>query len=280
MRERPVVLCLHGGPGMDHTTLKNYLVPLQDVAQLVFLDQRGNGRSDPSTPERWNLETWVADVRDFCEAVGLERPIILGQSFGGIVALGVAIRYPDLPAKLVVSSSTAKFRLDRSLSMFERRGGERARAVAERYFRTPTEEDLTEFMEICLPLFNTTRQDPDLLARVILRPEVDVHFTSGESFSYDWSDELDRIRCPTLILAGELDPVTTVADHEEMAAAISGSTLRVFAEAGHGVFRDRPKEALAVIREFVLAQSEDGSQEPPRAKDLSESHLEPPLSAG
>ena len=70
MRERPVVLCLHGGPGMDHTTLKHYLVPLQDVAQLIFLDQRGNGRSDASTPERWNLETWVADVRGFCEALG------------------------------------------------------------------------------------------------------------------------------------------------------------------------------------------------------------------
>jgi proline iminopeptidase len=137
--------------------------------------------------------------------------------------------------------------------MFERLGGERARAVAERYFSTPTEEDLAEFMEICLPLFNTTPQDPDLLARVILRPEVDVHFESHEG-SYDWSRELDRISCPTLILAGELDPVTTVADHEEMAAAIRGSTLRVFAGAGHGVFRDRPTEALSVIREFVLAE--------------------------
>ena len=254
MRERPVVLCLHGGPGMDHSMLKPYLGPLQDAAQLVFLDQRGNGRSDPSAPERWNLETWVADVHGFCEALGLERPIILGQSFGGIVALGVAIRYPELPGKLVVSSSTARFRLDRSLSMFERRGGERARAVAERYFGTPTEADLAEFMAICFPLLNTTRQDPDILARLILRPEVDVYFTRGELMSYDWSGELDRIRCPTLILAGELDPVTTVADHEEMAAAINGSTLRVFAEAGHGVFRDRPEEALTVIREFVLAE--------------------------
>jgi pimeloyl-ACP methyl ester carboxylesterase len=253
MRERPVVLCLHGGPGMDHTMLKPYLGPLEDTAQLVFLDQRRNGRSDPSTPERWNLETWVADVHGFCEALGLERPIILGQSFGGIVALGVAIRYPELPAKLVVSSSTSRFRLDRSLEMFERRGGERARAVAERYFRTPTEEDLSEFMATCFPLLNTTPQDPDILPRVILRSEVDVHFTQGEFFSYDWSGELDRICCPTLILAGELDPVTTVADHEEMAAAIKGSTLRVVPKAGHGVFRDRPEEALTIIREFVLA---------------------------
>jgi pimeloyl-ACP methyl ester carboxylesterase len=46
---------LHGGPGLDHTMLKASLAPLADVAQLVFLDQRGNGRSEESTPDRWNL---------------------------------------------------------------------------------------------------------------------------------------------------------------------------------------------------------------------------------
>jgi pimeloyl-ACP methyl ester carboxylesterase len=263
MRERPVVVCLHGGPGFDHTTLKHYLVPLEDVAQLVFLDQRGNGRSDASTPERWNLDTWIGDVRGFCEALGLERPIILGQSFGGIVGLGAAIRYPELPAKLIVSSSIARFRLDRALSMFERRGGVEARAVAERYFRDPGQERFAEFMATCLPLFNTTPLDREMLARVILRPEVDVHFTRGEAFSYDWFPGLGRIRCPTLILAGEHDPVTTVADHEEMAAAIPGSRLQVFADAGHGVFRDKPVEALRAIREFILAEAGDRSREPP-----------------
>src|SRR5437764_930857 len=96
MRE-PIVVCLHGGPGSDHTTLKPYLAPLADDAQLVFPDQRGNGRSDESSPDRWNLDTWVEDMHGFCEALGIERPIIFGQSFGGIVAVGVAIRYPELP---------------------------------------------------------------------------------------------------------------------------------------------------------------------------------------
>lgn len=63
-----------------------------------------------------------------------------------------------------------------------------------------------------------------------------------------------RICCPTLILAGELDPITTVPDHEEMAAAIRGSRLEVFQNAGHGVFRDRPDEALRAIRDFVVAE--------------------------
>ena len=71
---------------------------------------------------------------------------------------------------------------------------------------------------------------------------------------YDWFADLVRIKAPTLILAGELDPITTLADHEDMAAAITGSRLEVFPDAGHGVFRDKPQEALAVIREFIVAE--------------------------
>jgi proline iminopeptidase len=253
MRERPVVVCLHGGPGFDHSMLKTSLAPLADIAQLVFPDHRGQGRSDPSEPARWNLDTWIDDLRGFCEALGLERPVILGQSFGGVVAMGAAIRYPELPGKLIVSSSIARFRLDRALPMFEKLGGAEARVVAERYLTDPNQEHLDEFMAVCLPLYNTSPFDPDVIERVVRRrEEVGFHFFRGEAFTYDWFADLGRIKAPTLILAGELDPITTLADHEDMAAAIPGSRLEVFPDAGHGVFRDKPQEALAVIREFIV----------------------------
>src|SRR6266508_3068832 len=70
MCDRPVVLYLHGGPGFDHSFLKHFLLPLQQEAQLVFLDHRGQGRSDESTPDRWNLDTWIEDVQAFCECSG------------------------------------------------------------------------------------------------------------------------------------------------------------------------------------------------------------------
>jgi pimeloyl-ACP methyl ester carboxylesterase len=251
MRERPIIVCLHGGPGPDHSTLKPYLAPLADVAQLVFLDHRGQGRSDESSPDRWNLDTWIEDIRAFCETLEITAPIILGQSFGGIVGLGVAIRHPELPAKLIVSSSTARFREDRALAMLERLGGKQARLVAERYFAEPGPETFEAYRATCLPLYNPTPADPDVRARMILRPEVNVHFFGAELRSLDWSADLDRVRCPTLILAGELDPITTVPDHEELAAAIRGSRLELFQDAGHGVFRDRPDEALTLIRDFV-----------------------------
>lgn len=252
MRQRPTILCLHGGPGFDHSSLKPYLAPLADVAQVVFLDHRGQGRSDESTPDSWNLETWIEDVRAFCETLEITSPVILGQSFGGMVALGVAIRNPELPSKLIVSSSTATMHLDRAYAMFERLGGSNAREVAERFFGAPDHESFEAFMATCIPLYNPSPSDPDVRARAVMRPEVGFHFFSDEIKRYSWLDELHRIQCPTLILAGELDPITPVLDHEELAAAMPGSRLETFAEAGHGVFRDKPEEALAVIREFVL----------------------------
>src|SRR4029078_11915266 len=110
MREQPVLVGLHGGPGFDHSGMKEELSSLSEVAQLVLPDQRGNGRSDESTPDRWNLDTWIADVPAFCQALGIEGPILLGASFGGFVALGVAGRYPQLPSKLILVSTAARIR--------------------------------------------------------------------------------------------------------------------------------------------------------------------------
>jgi pimeloyl-ACP methyl ester carboxylesterase len=252
MRERPTLLLLHGGPGFDHSVMAHSLAPLSDVAQLVLLDHRGQGRSDGDDPAQWNLDRWVPDIVEFCAALELDRPMILGQSFGGVVALAVAARHPDLPSKLIVSSSLAKFRPDRAFPMFERLGGAKVRHVAERHFRELSDESAEEFLRVCLPVYNAKPMDPEVLARVRLKLEVGNHFFRNEGFKVDLFPELGNIRCPTLVLGGELDPITPVADSHDIASAIPQAEVRIFEGAGHGVFRDQPEEAVAVIREFML----------------------------
>jgi pimeloyl-ACP methyl ester carboxylesterase len=253
MDQRPTLLLLHGGPGFDHSPSKPRFSQLADVCQVVYLDHRGQGRSDPSTPDRWTLNQWADDVRSFCDALEINRPIVLGQSFGGFVALNYALRHPDHPGKLILSSTTAKIRLDRALPMFERLGGPRAREVAERFWSNPTDEHRDAYMEVCLPLYTRTPLDPDALARVRMRPEVSTHFIRGEMLTYDFTDRLGQLACPTLVVAGGLDPITPVADAEDLAAALPVKTTRleVFPNAGHGVFRDEPDEFLALVRDFI-----------------------------
>src|SRR3979409_1934452 len=107
MREKPTLVLLHGGPGMDHSSYKPRFSQLADIAQIVFLDHRGNGRSDPGPREKWTLAQWGDDVHAFCEALGIARPIVMGGSFGGMVALAYATRHPEHPAKLILLSTEA-----------------------------------------------------------------------------------------------------------------------------------------------------------------------------
>jgi pimeloyl-ACP methyl ester carboxylesterase len=257
MRELPTMILLHGGPGYDHSTIVHGLAGLADVAQLVAYDHRGQGRSDGTDPSEWLLDTWTRDLVDFCAALDIEKPIVLGQSFGGVVALAAAARYPDFPSKLVVSSSLARFRLDRALPMFEQLGGAEARDVAERHFTAMTDATWDEFTRVCMPLYTQSPRDPDVMSRAIVHREVAMRFFDGEGFTLDLFPELALITAPTLVLGGELDPITPVADAEDIAAAIPHSRLQIFEGAGHGVFRDKPEEAMALIRDFV---SEEGTQ--------------------
>src|SRR5438046_2939547 len=97
MREKPTLLLLHGGPGFDHSMFKPQLSQLCDIAQVIYLDHRGNGRSEEGPREASTLAQWGDDVRGFCEALGIARPIVWGTSFGGMVAMAYATRHPDHP---------------------------------------------------------------------------------------------------------------------------------------------------------------------------------------
>src|SRR5712691_6328663 len=83
MRERPTIILIHGGPGFDHTPFKAHYSPPTEIAQVVYYDHRGNGRSDEGPRERWNLNQWADDLRTLCDVLGIERPIVFGASFGG-----------------------------------------------------------------------------------------------------------------------------------------------------------------------------------------------------
>jgi pimeloyl-ACP methyl ester carboxylesterase len=123
--------------------------------------------------------------------------------------------------------------------MFERLGGAEARDAAVRYFEHPNLETREAYQRICLPLYNPGPPDPEAFARVVKHHEVGVHFWTNQLPELDLSAEASRVRCPTLILGGELDPLATPADLEGLAAAIPGSQLTIVPGTGHGL-RNKP----------------------------------------
>src|SRR3990172_1950370 len=115
MREKRALILLQGGPGMDHSSFKPAFSQFADIAQVVYIDPRGNGRSDRQprealgpAPHRWNLAQWGDDLFEFCRALEIEKPIVMGNSFGGFVAIAYATRHPEHAGKLILSSTAAQ----------------------------------------------------------------------------------------------------------------------------------------------------------------------------
>jgi pimeloyl-ACP methyl ester carboxylesterase len=261
MREKPTLILLHGGPGMDHTGYKPRFSQLADLCQVVYLDHRGNGRSDPATSETWTLAQWGDDVYAFCEALGISRPIVYGASFGGAVAMSYATRHPRHPGKLILVSAEAAggaYFAER-VAMFERLGGPGVGALARRRYLEGQVDPamLEDWIRLAFPVYNRTPRDPEAVTRARLRPEVNLWFTrpDGEGRAYDLRPALSRVRCPTLVMGGEEDPMTPIVCQEEIAAALPPRLVRFerFPGCGHGVVHDAPERAMAVIRQFIAS---------------------------
>ena len=110
MVQRSTLFFLHGGPGGDHSSFKTLMADLRDTAQLVYVDHRGSGRSAPGNPQAHTLDNNIDDVDSLRDHLGLERISLLGSSYGGMVAQGYAIRYPDRLANLILAATAPSFR--------------------------------------------------------------------------------------------------------------------------------------------------------------------------
>ena len=243
VRERPTVVLLPTGPGPDHSLYKEHAGPaLAAAAQVVYLDLRGAGRSDWSSPEHWNLDTWVEDVAAFCDALELERPAVLGTGIGGVVGLLLAARHPGLVDRLVLVSAVPRYVHMRSIAEFDRLGGPEAGEVAARHFAGPTESTFAEFMRVCVPLYTRNPTPADTVARIQMNLELAAHWEASAAREYDVREEAGRVTCPTLVLAGEDDPSATIAGVEELVEALPREHVQYerYPDTGHGGFRDRP----------------------------------------
>ncbi|WP_077034971.1 alpha/beta fold hydrolase [Pelomonas sp. KK5] len=256
LRQRPTVILLHGGPGMDHSGWKPRMSPLAEVAQLVYYDHRSQGRSDRRPPDEWTLDHWADDIVRLSDALEIERPIVFGQSFGGMVAQRYIERHPQHPGKVILSSCSPHFALQRKLAAFERRGGTEAREVARAYWADPSPALFEDFLRVCMPLYSTTPQ-PDRGAPSLAAFDTELldHWNREELPHVHLLPGLARAACPVLVVGGADDPITPIEDQRDIAAALPAELVRYveFTGAGHGVWRDRPAEAMALLREFILA---------------------------
>ena len=202
-------------------------------------------------------------MRAFCDTLGIVDPIVLGASFGGMVALAYATRHPDHPSKLVLISTEAAgdTYLDRRVELFERFGGPEVGALARSRFLdvdSPRDQAAVDaWRKLAFPVYTRTPRDPNLGSRTVGKPAVGLHFSAkpdGESHNFNMFPDLHRIQCPTLVMGGEDDPMHPIESQADIAAALPPQLVQFerFANCGHAVVPDAPERAMALLREFIL----------------------------
>ncbi|MFZ9632257.1 MAG: alpha/beta fold hydrolase [Alphaproteobacteria bacterium] len=259
MVERPVAFVIHGGPGGDHTGFKPALTPLAERMQLVYFDHRGQGRSAKGDPATYTLDENVEDMEALRQHLGLGPIVSIGTSYGGMVAMAHAARYPRSVSHLVlvVTAAHAGFNARARQIVAERGTAEQKEVAAQLWAgELDTPEKLRRYYDVMGPLYSRSHDPVAAKAgrdRGILSPEaLNRAFAPGGFLQhYDLRPELARIVAPTLILAGRHDWICPPEFSEEIHRLVPGSDLRIFEESSHSIRADEPRKMIDAIAGFV-----------------------------
>lgn len=256
MRTKPIAFIIHGGPGADHSSYKPTFSTLSDRLQLVYYDLRGQGRSQRGAKETYTLENNIEDLEALRQYLGLDKIALIGTSYGGMVALSYATRYPEKISHLVVIASTASNHfLERAKEILADRGSPEQIAIAAKLWQGnfKTEAELREYFDVMGSLYSLN-YDPEKAAeswqRTIFSIDaINVAFSSCLR-SYNVLDKLSKITAPTLIIGGQKDWICPPEFSEAIAKNLTNSQLLIFENCGHLIRADRPEDLLNSIDSF------------------------------
>jgi proline iminopeptidase len=258
MREKLVAFIIHGGPGGDHSSFKPVMSPLAERMQLVYFDHRGQGRSARGDPSRYMLDENVEDMEALRRHLGLGPIVSIGTSYGGMVALAHAARYPASVSHLIaiVTAAHGGF-MRRAQEIVTERGTPEQREVSEPLWQGAMMDraQLQRFYAVMGPLYSR-RHDPTAAAlgheRTLHEPEPLNRAFGGFLRTFDLRPELTRITAPTLVIAGRHDWICPPEFSEEIAKLIPRAELRIFENSSHSVRADEPQALLDAIAGFVV----------------------------
>jgi len=249
----PLVV-LHGGPGMDHTMFRPWLDPLGDEFRLLYVDERGQGRSDRVDPATLSLEVFARDVDRLAEALQLDAFALLGHSFGAIITTWHAVNVGTATAYVISGGAESSEALMADVAAsFETLGDTRAAIEAswELEKTVATEEEAAQLLADQAPFHFHREPPPGIFDGARFSPEVLRHFANAGYGDFDYGPKLGRLTEPTLVVVGEHDRTTTPRAARMLHRGIAGSELVVIPDAGHMTFVEQTDIYLDAVRRFL-----------------------------
>ena len=266
------VIVLHGGPDFDHAYLLPALDRLADTFQLIYYDQRGRGRSAENVqPDDVTLASDIEDLDRVRQHLHLDAPVLLGHSWGAVLALEYALRHPSHVSHLILmnpaaaSASDAAFTrktylealgtdADRQREIVEgaayREGDPEAVAARYRIHFTHAlqrPEDYEALMAAMKAAFIRQGREGILKARAV---EDRLMRDTWQLPGYDLIPGLRGLSVPTLVITGDHDFIPVdVAEH--IAQAIPGAKLITIEDCGHFTYLECPDEVRSALGGFL-----------------------------
>jgi len=273
----PPLVVVHGGPGASHDYLLPSLYRLATSYRLVFIDERGSGRSPRlEDPKQYTVEKMADDVEAVRMALQLGKIALLGHSYGGVVVQAYAFKYQANLSHLILASTFSSTReLNEALGRMkqampaDRRARLEALEKAGLFGKGEIWEHgryTDEYAKLAwgvgyFPALYGARPEPNYdpvdgntkNSWELYREMWGSHgefVVDGNLKEVEWVDRLAEIKVPTLILVGDHDQ-SDPAMSREMNAKIAGSKLVVLPDSGHMTFVDQPELFIRAIRDFV-----------------------------
>jgi proline iminopeptidase len=248
------VIVLHGGPGLDHSSFRPYLDPLGDEFRLLYVDERGQGRSERVDPATLSLDVFARDVDLLAEALELERFALLGHSFGAIITTKHAIDSGTAAAYVISgggdSSSALEADVDASLEAMGE-AGVPITASWEQEKTVATEDELKELLRMQMPFHFAGDVPPGFGDETLGTPDVLRHFANIGYGDFDYVPDLHRVSKPTLVIVGAQDRTTTSRAARVLHDGIAGGRLVVLPGVGHMSFVETPEPYIEAVTKFL-----------------------------
>jgi len=245
-------LVLLNGIAMTAVSWEVVARPLAQHYRVIRCDFRGQLMTPAPPPE--NVAEHADDVANLLDQLGIESAHIVGTSFGGVVGTMVAARHPDRVRSLTTIASADGF--DELMAVEVARW----RAACVDALESSDRGHLSDILEpvVYSPAWVEAHKAERAQRRAQISALPDQWFEGligllDSAHSLRLREELDRVRCPTLVIAAELDGFVPVDRARGLAEAIDGASFKIIEEAGHAVVVEQPQRVVELCLEFLEA---------------------------
>jgi len=243
---RPVIVVIHGGPGMSDHYFNDSLDFLADRYRVVYYDQRGSGfsqiRPNPSLYRFSNLAGDLDALRR--RVIHADKLLLVAHSFGGPVAMSYAARYPSHVAGFIlVSSMPARdyTQKPKGSPPFDDWFSHQPATVADHELLRSYMSDISD------TLYDPSDGIAPDIGYLSYLPSRMLWYTA---IGYDFAGALSRMRVPSLIIYGSADTLLPSVP-QSLHSLLSGSQLVRFNASGHWAFLEEPGRFRSVVGAFV-----------------------------